>query len=571
MLVQVPWQINVRISSKRAVSTVYSPSHQVETVRSAPGELSVRLAEQARTDPGSFRLSCLLDDGPLSASLLAYPDAKAGGGTFLLLTGLGNAAASAPAAATQPAAVLNRELTIVLDRSGSMHGEKIIQVRNAALQVLAGLGEGDWFNLITYNDRATPLYAAPQPWSTAAIDQAKACLAGVTPSGGTNIHDALVEALRPPVGTGRIPLVLFLTDGQPTVGVTFETGIREAAARANTSQRRIFTFGVGYDVNVPLLERIASQSRATATFVQPREDVEVKVSQVFSKLAGPRLANLRLEVVGQDGTSAAGRVSDLLPEALPDLYEGDQLVLLGHYRGEQPLSFRIHGQAGGGPRTFQFTFAMDKATTRNAFVPRLWASRRVGQLVDLIRQSGAGVASSVMALTPPPRELVDEVVRLSSEYGILTEYTAFLALEGTDLSKRDAVLATAGQNFAQRGMAVRTGAGAFNQAFNTSFMVQQAALNGRNRYQDQNLQSVEVSGIQQMNDRAFYHRSGRWVDGRLIQKTDPAAGAREVEFGSIEYDRLAGRMAAEHRAGVMALRGEILTEVDDQPVLIKGP
>lgn len=107
------------------------------------------------------------------------------------------------------------------------------------------------------------------------------------------------------------------------------------------------------------------------------------------------------------------------------------------------------------------------------------------------------------------------MVRLSSEYGILTECTAFLALEGTDLSKRGAVLTTAGQNF-------------------------------------------------------FYHRSGRWVDGRLVQRTDPPAGARVAEFGSAEYDRLAGRMAAEHRAGVMALRGEILTEVDDRAVLFKG-
>src|SRR6516225_8080343 len=159
----------------------------------------------------------------------------------------------------------------------------------------------------------------------------------MTARGGTNIHDALLEALRQPPAPGALPIVLFMTDGLPTVGQTSEAAIRELALKGNPHQRRVFTFGVGVDVNTPLLEKVAYESRATTTFVLPGEDVEVKVAGVFQRLKGPMLADPTL-TIGE--TNARRRARELIPGRIPDLFEGDQIVVLGQYVGDQPLEFK---------------------------------------------------------------------------------------------------------------------------------------------------------------------------------------------------------------------------------------
>jgi Ca-activated chloride channel homolog len=370
-----------------------------------------------------------------------------------------------------------------------------------------------------------------------------------------------------------LPIVLFLTDGLPTVGQTSEVAIRDVAIHANPYQRRVFTFGVGLDVNTPLLERIAAETRATPTFVLPNEDVEVKVAGVFKRLIGPVLADPKLEIAGSEDKPGPRRVQDLLPGRLPDMFEGDQLVLLGQYKGEEPLTFRLSGNYLGKQRVFTFNFGLEKATTRNAFVPRLWASRKIAFLVDAIRQLGAegspATVSKTAATNPQVKELVDEIVRLSKEYGILTEYTAFLARDGTDLSNRDNVLAVASANFERRAMQTRSGLGAVNQSFNGDFMNNQMVANGRNSFYDERMNRVSVTNVQQVNDRAFYNRNGRWVDSQVVDREREIKPTKVIEFGSDEFGRLAERLAAEGRQGSISLRGEILLMVGNEPVLVK--
>jgi Ca-activated chloride channel family protein len=562
----VPWTVSVRIKSKRPVSTVYSPSHALEVARTSPNVVSARLAPAGAKQPGPFRLSYLLEADGVSASLFAYPDPKTGGGCFLLLAGV-----PASLAEAKGAPAIKREVTLVLDRSGSMNGPKLEQVREAALQILEGLAEGEAFNIILYNDSVETFAPGPVLKTAETMAKARGYLKAVVSRSGTNIHDALVEALRPKPLEGRLPIVLFLTDGLPTVGQTSEAAIRDVALKGNPYNRRIFTFGVGVDVNTPLLEKIATETRGLATFVLPKEDVEVKVGQVFKRLAGPVLADPRIEVTAADGKPALGRVTDLLPARLPDLFEDDQIVLLGRYTGAEPLGFRLTGNYLGRQRTFKFRFDLDAATTRNAFVPRLWASRKIGDLTDAIRQMGAGGAGAAAAAArtdPRLKELVDEVVRLSTEFGILTEYTSFLAREGTDLSKRDQVLAEAVRHFQDRAIATRSGLASVNQEYNLGAQRSQSQLNIRNDFYDQNMNRVTVANVQQVNDRAFYRRGNQWVDSRLIGQGSGAAPARVVRSGSPEYQELVGRLAGENRAGTVALGGDVLTVIDGQTVLI---
>jgi len=563
----IPWKISVRIKSAQNIATVYSPSHPLTTAKGSDQIVSVQ-ATGADLAPGPFRLSYLLEKGGVTASLISYPDPKVGGGYFLLLAGL-------PANPEQYGKRIKREVTLVMDRSGSMNGEKMEQAREAALQIIAGLEEGESFNLITYNEAVDTFAPGPVPKTKDTVTKARAYIQGIQARGGTNIHDALLESLRPKPAPETLPLVLFLTDGLPTVGQTSEVAIRNVAMKANPYHRRVFTFGVGVDVNTPLLEKIATETRAIATFVMPKEDVELKVAGVFKRLSGPILSDPRLKVIDPQGQPAIGRVRDLLPHALPDLFEGDQLVLLGQYIGDEPLHFNLEGNYLGHTKRFQFKFNVDQATTRNAFVPRLWASRKIGILVDAIRQSGADVASNLstneVQNNPKLKELVDEIVRISTEFGILTEYTAFLAQEGTDLAQKDQVLAEAQKNFYSRAVNTRHGLGSVNQEFNGQMQKGQFCLNPSNGYWDANMNRVAVSNVQQVCDRAFYRRGNRWVDSAVVEKATDVKPHQVIEFGSPAYHTLVTHLTAQNRQGTVALAGEILMVVEGKTVLIKAP
>ncbi len=220
----VPWKIAVKISTTTPVAAVYSPSHRLRTRRPSPSVAEVELEDDSAAQPGPFRLSFLRQRGEVSASLFAYPDPKVGGGYFLLFAGL-------PSRPNERGTALKREVTLVIDRSGSMRGEKLVQVREAALQVLAGLDDGEAFNLILYNEAVDAFSERPVRKSRSTVKRATEFLEEMTARGGTNIHDALLEALRQPPTEGTLPIVLFMTDGLATVGQTSEAAIRELAQR----------------------------------------------------------------------------------------------------------------------------------------------------------------------------------------------------------------------------------------------------------------------------------------------------------------------------------------------------
>jgi hypothetical protein len=165
------------------------------------------------------------------------------------------------------------------------------------------------------------------------------------------------------------------------------------------------------------------------------------------------------------------------------------------------------------------------------------------------------------------RELVEEIVRLSKEFGILSEYTAFLAREGTDLGQPAFALEEAGRNFSERAVGTRWGYASVNQDFNNGYQRGQSCVNGRNSYLDTNLNRVSISTVQQVNDRAFYRRGNRWVDSGIENQN--GSPARVVQFGSEEFRRLAGELAGQNRAGCIALNGEILLRVNGETVLVK--
>ena len=237
----------------------------------------------------------------------------------------------------------------------------------------------------------------------------------------------------------------------------------------------------------------------------------------------------------------------------------------------------------GAPRTFDLKFDLSKATTRNSFVPRLWASRKIARLVEVITEAGAEVTSTHFANTvaynnaamrsqndPKLKELVDEIIRLSTEFGVLTEYTAFLATDGTDFNDLVQLNARARDSLVNNAQNVRSGMGGLTQAANNSTQISQSNMNRSNTYLAQNMERVEITTVQQITDRTFFKRNNRWVDANAL-KNESAKPDRVVEFGTPEFYKLVDQLLRDGREGILALSGELLLVVDGKTVLIKAP
>lgn len=561
-----PWHITAEITAEQSISMVYSPSHLLDIRRISKRKMSVAIKASNSREPGSFRLSYLLANKTgISAALFAYPDPKIGGGYFLLLAGLPPELESKQR--------MKREVTIVLDRSGSMAGGKMDQARAAALQVIEGLEDGEGFNVIDYATTVESFAPKPVVKSNKTIQAVRTYLANLRPNGGTNIHDAIVEALGAKPLEGALPIILFMTDGLPTVGRTNEKSIRDLVEKGNSHHRRLFSFGVGHDVNVALLDSLADLSRATATYVLPKEDVEVKVAKVFRKLQGPVLASPVLTTLDSADKPTTRRVRELQPQSLGDMFDRDQLVVLGQYRGTDPLRFRLDGNYFGEPRSFAFKFPLDRATTRNAFVPRLWATRQIAYLVEQIRRAGAtqGNFPAVVGKSPFDnprlRELRDEIMRLSTEFGVLSEYTSFLATEGTRLDDWQRLTLHCQTNLDTKAMKTRSGKAAVSFSTNYWFRKGQTTLNFGNGQLDENLNTITFSRVRQVCDRTFFRRGAEWVDGRLLRKAEFKA-AREVRIGTPEHFALLRKLIPYGRQSALSLKGNILIKIDDEVIRV---
>jgi Ca-activated chloride channel family protein len=485
-----------------------------------------------------------------------------------------------PATPVEDAKKPKREVTLVIDRSGSMRGEKIEQARQAAEQVVEGLRMGEAFNIVDFSDTINVFSPTAVIKSAETLAKARSYIRGIQANGGTNIHDALLEALRKAPTAETLPLVLFMTDGLPTVGITGEVAIREAAKAANSAQRRIFSFGVGLDVNTPLLSNLSSTSRGAPTFILPSENVEQKLSQVFRRLDGPVLSSPSITIAGPGLEAGTRVIAELMPRELPDVFEGDQLVVMGQYSGASPIKLKLAGSYLGHAKDMELTLDPSAATVRHAFVPRLWASRKIASLIDSIRQAGA---VSDPAQDPKTKELVDEIVTLSTKFGIMTEYTSFLATEpGVTLSdaERPAWMMRAAQPQAEmmRRMSADAGVRAGGAALGKDATVQMQTMNvaasrsNTQLYLDAAgaMRERQFGGVQQLADQSLFCRNNRWVDARLL-KTENEKPDRTVEFGTPEFDELLTQLISENRQGMLAQAGEVLVLVNNQRVLVKMP
>jgi len=482
--------ISVRVESQVPIVNVYSPSHKVSVSKDSAGRARVGYEDKRVRPDKDFLVYYSLSKDDVGLSYMNWEGPE--GGYFMLL--------ASPRYAAAGERVVNKTIVLVLDSSGSMSGAKIRQAKEAARFILNHLGPRDEFTVVDFDDGVTPFSDALVPATDDNIGRALKFVDAIEDSGGTNINDALLAALSRMRGGERPSYVLFLTDGLPTVGTTETADILRHAQQANSSRSRVFVFGVGNDVNTELLDRISSDHRGTSVYIGETEDLEAAISGFYEKISSPLLSDLAVTFSGIE-------TSQVYPRALPDLFKGSQLVLVGKYKGRGPVSIVLTGKSGREEKRFVLEGRALVSGDSFNFLPRLWATRRIGYLLEEIRLQGLN------------QELADEIRRLGLKYGIVTPYTSFLVTE-KEAQTLDAAAPAAREAILG---GVVGGVGAVRAAKATQIF----------KLEDRAAQ-VASERILYKDDKTFYLKDGVWTDSEYKD----GAPATEVKFNSDAFYKL---------------------------------
>jgi Ca-activated chloride channel family protein len=538
--------VKVDIEMPEGIRTLYSPSHEVEVKRHGPKRAVVGFeAKEVRPDTDFQLFVAPAAGSDVAVHVMTYREPGEAEGSFLLVL--------SPSRDMAAEKVVKKDVVFVLDTSGSMaEGAKLAQAKKALGFCLRNLNEGDRFEVVRFSTETEPLFGRLVAASGSNVEKADAFVAGLKPIGGTAIEEALLSALEPLAGLGekgRPYNVVFLTDGKPTVGATNVDEIVAKALRAMGERPvRVFSVGIGTDVNTHLLDQLSEETRAASRYVLPEEDLELALSSFYSKISQPVLASPRLRFQG------AVRVTKLAPPQLPDLFRGEQVVVLGRYSGAGDAAITLEGSVNGAPRRFTWEASFPARATEHGFVPRLWATRRIGHLLDRIRLDGESA------------ELREEVTLLARQFGVVTPYTAFLVLEdeerrnvpvsartiqapaGDGRTRAAAAEMYAGVRKEQSGDAAVGGAQALDSLKRAQNAAAPAASNAYAFRAEGRVspgspapvrQLVDAQAARFVNGRTFWQNGNAWVDASVQDRK--GARPRQVKFGSREYDGLLGK------------------------------
>ncbi|MCU0503223.1 MAG: VWA domain-containing protein [Anaerolineae bacterium] len=474
--------ITVRLEDKAPLRAIYSPSHPVVVMRDGDRRATASYEARNVRPDRDFDLYTSVSNEALAANLLSYKPFDADGFFLLLVT---------PPIKPRASDIVDKDVILVFDTSGSMDGEKVVQAKAAATYVLDHLGEGDRFNIVSFNT-------------------------------STDINRALLEAVAG-ADKERPTVVIFMTDGLPTVGEKNPDRIVANVTASAPKSVRLFAFGVGSDVDTVLLDQLSSSLRGTSAYVRPGQKIDEEVSGFYAKVSSPVLTDVKLDVQG-------ARIEELYPYPLPDLFAGNQLVIAGRYRQGGPATIRLSGQVNGQPQSYTYN-AMFAARGGDDFIARLWAQRKIGYLLAQIRLSGA------------KDELVKEIVALSTRYGIVTPYTSFLVQEpqlaltqgGRDQLSRSAV---APAPTSRAGGSPAAPAGPLAAAERSGEKAVDRAVVESQLKTSEQAAAPSVQQLRQVGDKTFLFSGNTWLDTAFDASK---MQAEAIVFGSDRYFQLLGQ------------------------------
>lgn len=501
--------VEMEIESENELRTVYSPSHEVTIDRKDDRHVRVNYKGTDVDPDDDFLCYYSVSDDNFGITLVTHRADEKEDGYFMLLI--------SPKYEVKQTEIIEKDFIFVLDRSGSMSGRKIEQAKAALRYCVQNLNDGDRFNLILFNEDITSLadrlnrgeeWFGGERWPDSTIlsdklidvkngrEKVFAFIDGIEGRGMTNINDALRVALAENPDPNRPRIIVFLTDGCPTAGVTNPARILENVAKVNKNLSRIFVFGVGYDVNDHLLDKMAADNGGTRNYVTPNEDIEVAVSSLFRKMNEPVLVDVGINF-GQIITK------ELTPKNLPDLFRGDHLTVLGRYEGHDDIILQLRGIIGSEWHEFSKDVHFSALEPGNDFLPHLWAESRISELVGEAALDGGN------------EELFDEIERLSKKYGVETPYTSFkLADDGSLRRLYDSRISDA-----------------YTEARPISDRIRDHRGLEEQKYARRVRQYTDTRRI---GRKAFYRHRNIWVDVEY----DGQSERKEIEFGSEAYYEL---------------------------------
>lgn len=540
--------LNVALKTSQALKTIYSPTHDPKINRDGPTKATVQLVVPAgtTTPEKNFVLYFSQDNKAVTLNTLNFQ--RAGEDGYFLMT------VRTPEAVKKQD-VLPKDVVLVLDTSGSMSGEKIQQAKEALKMIINRLNPEDRFSLLQFNTDVFFFGGELLPATAEKKKQALEYIDTLKAEGSTNIEGALKEGFAQLKNheAKRPAYVIFLTDGEPTVGVTDTEGLVKIADQANTYNARLFSFGVGYNLNAVLLGKLSDHNHGTTTFVEPNENLELAITGFYKKIEAPVLTDAELDFDGL-------QVSKMYPQKLGDLFADSEVIVLGRYAGQGNGTVTLTGKMGNETKRFSYPAHWAVGTQHNQ-LPRLWAGRRIAVLLDAIRQNGES------------QETKDEIIALSKQYGIVTPYTSYLSVEGEShyrtMSANGGSMPMAAPMAARSAMDAASGAGAVKLSKSLNAMKAQASVSALNAAQATAMagnmaaesQMAEPT-VKTIGTKTFVRsKEGIWTDTAYDEKKDAKPTA--ITFGTDAYFNL---LAAKPELMPYLSLGEqvivVLTEAD---------
>ncbi|HEY2847454.1 MAG TPA: VWA domain-containing protein, partial [Pyrinomonadaceae bacterium] len=505
---------SIEISGQQAITNIYSPTHSIDVKRK--GETGANVSFETKNNDSDFQLFYGVSNKDFGVSLITYREPGKDGYFLLMLS---------PKDDVADRELVNKDIIFVLDTSGSMADEgKIDKAKKALLFGIKTLRDGDRFNVMNFAGEEHLMERGLITADAVGKKRGEDFVNRLQPTGGTNINDALLSSVKQFEKSDRPKMLVFMTDGLPTVGETNTERIIANLQKEKNVDVRIFPFGFGYDVNTTLLDRLGSENNGISDYVQPKEDLEIKVSNFFQKVSSPVLSDLDLDF-------GPVLTDYMYPRKITDLFRGMQMTIIGRYKNTNDLrniTLKLTGKVGKETRTFSYP-GLDFAskTDENNFLPRLWASRRVGWLLEQIRNNGE------------TKETRDEVVDLGTRYGLVTPYTSYLATDGSTVNiTRDAPMAADTIRGGSKKVAEQSGMGAVTLSTQQNRMQANATLDGADDKDERERVVLRNSQTNQfVANKNFINTSGVWVDSDFT--SDNRLPVVEIKFGSDEYFRLA--------------------------------
>jgi len=550
--------LKITVESDKELKSIYSPSHQIDVNREGKKRAVIGYEEENLIPDTNFELLLATDSqkgSPIGFDFLTHNDKESGQGYYTMLLSPGS---------WENKKAVPRDIIFAIDTSGSMRVKKLDQAKAALDFCIDKLNPEDRFEIIRYSTETEPLFNKLRTAKKQQTKEAKEFVKGLKAGGGTAIEEALVLAIetvskQENKESIRPTQIIFITDGRPTIGETRTDKIIDRLVKKKQGIKgnmRIFSFGIGTDINTKLLDLISQKTKASTEYVLPEENIEHKVSRFYEKVSQPVMANISIK------TGDNVRLNEQHPNNLPDLFKGDQLVIFGRYKTKKKgtdnnIRFELDGNIAGEKVKLKFETKIEKKS-KNSFIPKLWATRRVGYLLEEIRLHGEN------------KELKDEVVALSRKWGIVTPYTSYLIIEDEESRGVPVARQSMGKRIASRNdnsvRTIKSQNGSAEGQFQRNLEKQSfrgfadsdsgsdavaAARAGeqlkkatqskafKNAYKESqygNQISFEQQATRTIAGKTFFQNEGSWIDSLVPEQKERVA--KRLTFGSKEYFEL---------------------------------